>query len=99
ACDHRQGQRRTAFWSPWLLVPLGNGPDGGAGLPIAYDRKVEPHLRGVMFHAQQPQSAAASQRVGRVETAPIIPHFQNSTSTCGLYRDFNRGATGVLYRV
>src|SRR5207244_10244092 len=84
------------------IYPLGfldSGSHGGAGFLVTGDGKANSSLSGVMFHAQQPQSAAPSQRVRRVETPAIVPNFQNSTSTCGLYRDSNRRATGMLHRV
>src|ERR1035437_5770865 len=52
-----------------------------------------------MFHAQQTQAAAPTGDVRRIESPSIIPDLHGGTRPCGLYRYFDRGATGMLNRV
>src|SRR5215472_2590198 len=52
-----------------------------------------------MFHAQQSQAAPGAWNISRIESPPIVPDLQNRAFTCGLYRDFNRGARSMLHRI
>ena len=53
----------------------------------------------MMFHAQQAQAAAPGREVGWIESAPVIANFQSETASCGLYSNFDTGATGMLHGI
>src|SRR5579871_1255003 len=75
------------------------GPHQGAALVFAGDRKLQSGLRGVIFHAQEPQAAACTHDIGRIESPPVVSNLQHRSATCGLYRDFDGGASGMLQRI
>src|SRR5271157_860420 len=97
---------RTNLWSSTrtmsnviVYVSMGLGrrcTHRGTRFAIARNRKIQSSLRGVMLHAQQPQPPISAQEIGGVEPLPIIPHLQGRTNTCGLYRDLDHGASGML---
>src|SRR5271157_5178149 len=97
---------RTNLWSSTRTMsngiihpsggPQGRNPHGRSHLTVAGDGKVQPRLRGIMLHAQQSQPPASTKQVRSVEPLSIITNLQSNSRTCGLYRNFDDRATGML---